>query len=224
MGSVRSRLAVSSRLAIAGTTLILLGAAVPGGTTSAAAAIDPSASAFLAGALKPAMQSTLKKQVPGLVITKVTCFVPTTSAVIAGKCTAKFKLAKYNLLGVYQAKAKLDNKSRLSWSTSARSCTDSRTRQRASCTGESSTGGGLISARDAEAQLLRSGFIVRNAKKSAKSAVCTGLKSKKWKHGEFDDVFKQLRCDVKAADGTYRLVFVMVNAGNYRLTSVAKRA
>jgi len=203
----------------------LVAATALGAATSATAAIDPSASAFLAGGVKPAMQSTLKKQVPGLVITKVTCFVPTTNATIAGKCIAKFKVAKSSLLGVYQVTAKLDSQSRLSWSTTSRSCTDSRTHQRASCSGQSNTGNGLISPRDAEAQLLTNGFVYRAGKRKAKSAVCTGLKSHKWNRGEFDDVFARVRCDIKASDGgSYRLVLVMVNSRTYQLRNVTKRS
>lgn len=104
-----------------------------GAATSATAAIDPSASAVLAGALKPAMQMKLKKAVPGLVVTKVTCYVPTTSALISGKCTAKFKVTKYSLLGVYQTKATLNNQSRLAWSTTSVSCTDAKTHAKVEC-------------------------------------------------------------------------------------------
>jgi hypothetical protein len=212
---------VRPRLTLAGAALALLGAAA-GPASSAVAAVDPSASAFLAGAVKPALQSTLKKQVPGFAVTKVTCFVPTTSAAIKGKCTAQFKVAKANLLGRYQVTAKLDSQGRLTWSTTSRSCTDSRTRQRASCTGESSTGGGLISARDAETQILGNGYAFKNVEKKAKTAVCRGVKSAKWKRGEFDDVFKKVKCDVQAADGKYTVVLLMVNGGTYRLTGVAK--
>jgi hypothetical protein len=215
--------AARSRLATASLGAAVLGAAALALAPQATAAIDPSASAVLAGGVKPAMQSTLKKQVPGLVITKVTCFVPRTSAAIAGKCTAKFKVAKNSLLGVYQVTAKLDNRMRVTWSTTSLACTDSRTHQRASCSSESSTGNGLISPRDAETQLLTNGFEYRTEKLKAKSAVCTGLKSHKWKRGQFDDAFAQVSCDVKTADGSgYRLVLVMVNAQGYRLTNVTK--
>ncbi len=124
---------VHSRLAVAVTALAMLGTAVLGLTASAGAAIDPSASAVLAGALKPVMQSTLKKKVPGLVVVKVTCYVPMTSPTIAGKCTAKFKVTKYSLLGVYQTKAELSNKSMLKWSTTAVSCSDAKTHAKVEC-------------------------------------------------------------------------------------------
>ena len=168
------------------------------------------------------MQTTLKKQVAGLVITKVTCYVPTTSAAIAGKCTAKFKLAKYALLGIYQAKATLNSQSRLTWSTTGRTCTDLR-RRRASCTGESNTGNGLISAQLAETQLLTNGVVYQSATKKAKTAVCSGLKTHKWKRGEFDDVYAQLKCSVKATDGaSYSLVLVMAGSDGYKLTQVKR--
>jgi hypothetical protein len=99
----------------------------------ASAAIDPSASAVLASALKPAMQTKLRKTVKGLVVTKVKCVVPTTSKLITGKCTARFTVAKYKLDGVYRAKATLDSRSRLSWSTTSVSCTDSRTHKKVAC-------------------------------------------------------------------------------------------
>ena len=41
-------------------------------------------------------------------------------------------------------------------------------------------------------------------------------------HGKFDDVFSQLKCVVKAADGSYSLVFKMAGAG-YNLTGIKKR-
>jgi hypothetical protein len=122
MKVVQRSLAVA--LAAAGT----LATAVP-----STAAIDPSASAVLAGALKPAMQTSLKKKVPGLVVTKVTCYVPTTSKEISGKCTAKFTIAKYRLTGVYQARATLNNQSRLSWSTSSVACSDAKTHKPVKC-------------------------------------------------------------------------------------------
>ena len=193
------------------------------GAAPAGAAIDPSASAVLAGALKPAMKTKLKKLVPGLVITKVTCFVPTTSNAISGKCTARFTVAKYRLDGVYRAKATLSSRGRLTWTTTSNSCTDARTHQRASCTGESSTGNGLISARDAEAQLIANGFVYQGKAMRAKSAVCRGSKSAKWQRGEFDDVFARLQCDLRAADGgAYRVVFLMTGPQGYRLGDVTK--
>src|SRR6186997_771337 len=94
---------VPARLAVAVTALAMLGIAALGLATTARATIDPSASAILAGALKPQMQKTLKAKVPGLVVTKVTCFVPTSSKLIAGKCTAKFSVARARLLGTYKA-------------------------------------------------------------------------------------------------------------------------
>ncbi len=88
---------------------------------------------MLASALKPAMQTKLRKAVPGLKVTKVTCYVPTTSKLISGKCTAKFSVVKYKLLGVYQAKATLDSRSRLTWSTTKVSCTDAKTHKPVKC-------------------------------------------------------------------------------------------
>jgi hypothetical protein len=41
-------------------------------------------------------------------------------------------------------------------------------------------------------------------------------------HGKFDDVFSQLNCVAKAADGTYSLVFVMAGNG-YNLTGIKKK-
>jgi hypothetical protein len=214
---------VQSKATVGVAALALLGMAVLAVTSSAHAANDKSASAVLAGALKPAMQTTLKKQVPGIVITKVKCYVPTTSKTITGKCNATFKLAKFSLLGTYQAKASLSNTSRLTWSTTGRTCSDLR-RRRASCTGESSTGNGLISAQLAESSIVTNGFPVGGAAKKASSAVCAGVKTKRWKHGEFDDVYAQLKCSVKGTDkATYSLVFTMAGASGYNLTKV-KRA
>ena len=77
--------------------LALTGFAMPAGVSPRAqadAARDPSASAFLAGALKPQMQKTLARASPGIVVTKVTCFVPTTSKADHRQCTVKFTVAK----------------------------------------------------------------------------------------------------------------------------------
>src|SRR5262249_50673295 len=134
-----------THVALALTGLVLVGLAVLGLASQAKAARDPSASAFLEGALKPQMQTTLRESIPGLVVTTVTCYVPTTSKAITGPCTARFTVSKYQLKGTYKTKATLDSKSRLSWSTSSVSCTDLRGR-RASCTGQTNSGNGLISA------------------------------------------------------------------------------
>jgi hypothetical protein len=111
----------------------LVAAAAALGSGSGSAAIDPTASAFLAGAVKAGMQKTMKTKVPGLVITKVTCFVPRSSAAVAGKCTTKFTVAKYKLDGVYHVRAKLDSRGRLTWATTSVACSDSRTHKRVSC-------------------------------------------------------------------------------------------
>lgn len=211
------------RVALALTGLAVLGLAVLGITSQANAAIDPSASAVLAGALQPEMQKTLKKQVPGLVVTKVTCYVPAASKLISGPCTAKFTVSKYQLKGTFKAKAALSSTSRLSWSTSSRSCTDLHGR-RASCTGETNSGNGLISAQLAETQLLRNGFSFQNASKKVKSALCNGSKAQRWVKGKFDDVYSQLNCVVQAADGSYSLVFKMAGAAGYNLTTIKKRS
>jgi hypothetical protein len=124
---------VPTRLAGAVSALALLGVAALGVAAEAGAAIDPSASAVLAGALKPQMQKTLAKKVPGLVVTRVTCFVPTTSKLIAGKCTAKFSVAKARLLGTYQTTASMSSRALLKWSTTSVACTDSKTHKRIRC-------------------------------------------------------------------------------------------
>jgi hypothetical protein len=121
---------VLARIGIGAGVLALAVSAFAG---SARAANDPSAAAFLAGALKPAMQKTLKAKVPGLVVTKVTCYVPSTSADIKGKCTAKFQVTKFRLLGVYQAKAALSGRGKLTWSTTSVACTDSKTHKKIPC-------------------------------------------------------------------------------------------
>jgi hypothetical protein len=124
---------VRSRVAVAVTALALLGTALLCLTPPAGATNDPSAAGFLEGALKPAMQMTLKKKVPGIVVTKVTCFVPTSSSAVAGTCIAKFAVAKYRLVGVYRVNAKLDDKARLSWTTSSVSCSDAKTHAKVKC-------------------------------------------------------------------------------------------
>ena len=86
------------------------------------------------------MQKTLKKQVPGLAGHQGDVLRPDRRARPSpGPCTAKFTVAKYELKGTFKAKAKLSATSRLSWSTSSRTCTDLHGR-RASCTGETNTG------------------------------------------------------------------------------------
>jgi hypothetical protein len=208
-------------IALAVTGLALVGLAALGLAAQADAARDPTASAFLEGAVKPAMQQKLKQMIPGLVITKVTCFVPTSSAGIKGPCTAKFTVAKYQLKGTYRVDATLDQQSRLTWSTTARDCTDLRGR-RASCTGETNTGNGLISAQLAETQLLRNGINAGGRTLKVKSSICSGIKSKRWVRGKFDDVYAQLRCTVRASNGSYSLVFRMAGANGYNLVSVKK--
>src|SRR5262249_25959970 len=106
-----------SHAVLALTGLALVGLAVLGLVPHANAARDPSASAFLEGALRPQMQATLRKSIPGLAITEVTCYVPQSSKAISGPCTARFTIPKYQLKGTYKAKATLDSKSRLTWST-----------------------------------------------------------------------------------------------------------
>ena len=112
---------------------LVAGAALVALAGPAAAKIDPSASAVLASALKPAMQAKLKKAVPGLVVKKVTCYVPTTSKLISGPCRAAFTVTKYRLEGVYRAKATLSSRSRLSWATTSVSCTDAKTHKKVKC-------------------------------------------------------------------------------------------
>ena len=124
---------VRTRLLIAATALAMLGIAALGLASQAGAKVDPSASAVLASALKPQMQKTLKKKVPGLVVTNVTCYVPTTSALIAGKCTAKFSVAKARLLGIYKTTASMSNTSMLTWSTTGVTCSDARTHKPIPC-------------------------------------------------------------------------------------------
>jgi hypothetical protein len=209
-------------VALALTGLAIAGLVVLGVASQADAARDPSASAFLEGAVRPEMQKTLRKSVPGLAVTKVTCFVPTSSKTITGPCTVKFKIAKYSLLGTYKLKATLGEASRLTLGTTYfLKCTDLHGR-RASCDGRSNSGNGLISAQLAETQLVRQGFPFRSATKRVKSALCTGSKGQRWLHGKFDDVFSQLNCVVRAADGSYSLVFRMAGAG-YNLTAIRKR-
>jgi hypothetical protein len=210
-------------IAVAATALVTAGLVALGLAAQAGAARDRSASAFLAGALKPAMQQTLRKSVPGIAVSKVTCFVPSTSTTIQGKCTAAFTVAKFGLKGKYQANAKLASNGRLTWSATGRTCSDLRGR-RASCTGQTNTGNGMISAGLAERQLLANGLVYQQAKVKLKTAICQGLKSAKWKHGNFDDVYAQLRCSVRATSGgSYSLVFRMVGADGYNLTNVTRR-
>ena len=205
--------------------LALTGLAVLGllalGAREARAAIDPAASAVLAGALKPQMQKTLGKSIPGIKVTQVACYVPRSSKAIAGPCTAKFTVARYQLKGTYKAKASLASNSRLAWSTSSVTCSDLHGR-RASCTGQTSSGNGLISAQLAETQLLRNGFVFKGAKKKVRSAFCTGSKGKRWSHAKFDDVYSQLSCVVKATDGSYGVTFKMVGNAGYNLTGIRK--
>jgi hypothetical protein len=100
---------------------------------SAAAAIDPTASALLAGALKPAMQKQVKAKVPGILFTTVRCRVPAGSKTVAGPCTAAFTVAKYRLDGVYQVQASLSSTARLGWHTTSVKCTDARTHKPVAC-------------------------------------------------------------------------------------------
>jgi hypothetical protein len=212
----------AQKLALAVTGLVLAGLVVLGLAAQADAARDPTASAFLEGALRPAMQTKLRKSVPGLAITKVTCFVETTSAQIQGPCTAEFTVAKVSLKGTYRVDAKLDSQSRLTWTTTSHTCTDLRGR-RASCTGRTSSGNGLISAQLAENNLVANGISAGAAAVKVKSAICVGVKSAKWSHAKFDDVYAQLKCSVSAkGGGSYSLLFVMAGNG-YNLTHVVKK-
>ena len=100
---------------------------------AASAAIDPTASALLAGALKPAMQKQLKAKVPGILFTTVRCRVPAGSKTVAGPCTAAFTVAKYRLDGVYEVQASLSSHARLGWHTTSVKCTDARTHKTIAC-------------------------------------------------------------------------------------------
>lgn len=212
-----------AKAGLAATALAFAAFALLALVSQAQAARDPSASAFLAGAVKPAMQQMLRKTVPGISISKVTCFVPTTSQTIQGKCSAKFTVPRVGIKGTYQTNAKLASNGRLTWSTTGRTCSDLRGR-RASCTGETNTGKGLISAGLAERQLTTNGFQFQSAQLKVKTAICQGLKSAKWLHGKFDDVYAQLRCSVKAGDGrSYTMLFKMVGSDGYNLTNVTRR-
>jgi hypothetical protein len=209
-------------VALALTGLVIAGLAVLGLASRADAARDPSASAFLEGAVKPQMQKTLRTNVPGIAVTRVTCFVPTASKAIAGPCTVRFKVAKYGLLGTYKLKATLANGGKLTiGATYFLRCTDLHGR-RASCDGQSNSGNGLISAQLAETQLLRQGFSLKGATKKVKAATCTGSKAKRWVHGKYDDVFSRLQCVAKTATGSYSIVFTMAGNG-YNLTGIKKR-
>jgi hypothetical protein len=207
-------------VALAITGLVLVGLAVLGLASRANAARDPSASAFLEGGVKQFMQTNLAKQLPGLKVTRVTCFVPTTSQAIQGKCTALFTVSKYGLKGIYRLNGKLSQASVVTVDITSKACTDMHGR-RASCDGQTNSGNGLLSAQLAETQLLTNGFTFQNAAKKAKTAFCTGSKAQKWVHGKFDDVFSQFKCVVTAADGKYNVVLKMAGAG-YNLPSVTK--
>src|SRR5689334_23775397 len=104
--------------------LVLLAAAV-----LAAPATAATPGQILAATLKPVMQQQFKSKVKGLVFTKVTCFVPKKSKLVAGHCTAAFSVKRYRLNGVYKVIADINAKGRLGWHTTGVTCTDARDRK-----------------------------------------------------------------------------------------------
>ena len=79
----------------------------------------------------------------------------------------------------------------------------------------------MISASLAETNLRANGISTQAKSLKVKSAICNGLKSKKWQHAKFDDVYTQLKCSAKTADGSYSVTFVMSGDG-YGLTNVTR--
>ena len=78
------------------------------------------------------MQKKLKS-VQGLKMTKVTCNVPKTAKTLAGKCTARFTVARVNLNGVYRVRASMNGNGLLTYSTTSLKCTDARSNQTIAC-------------------------------------------------------------------------------------------
>jgi hypothetical protein len=105
------------------------------GVTGVAAAQtkEKTAALLLAGGVKAAMQKKMKTVVPGMKMTKVTCAVPKKAKSLAGRCQARFTVAKYNLNGVYQVKASMNGNGVVTWSTSSVKCTDSKTKKPIAC-------------------------------------------------------------------------------------------
>jgi len=110
-----------------------LALAVLASAALAAPAAAATPSQILAATLKPVMQEQFKTKVKGLVFTKVTCFVPAKSKLVAGHCTAAFTVKRYRLNGVYKVIADISAKGRLGWHTTGVSCTDSRTHKPLKC-------------------------------------------------------------------------------------------
>ena len=165
------------QVALALTGFAIAGLAVLALAAHADAARDPAASAFLEGAVKPQMQKTLRKSVPGIAVTKVTCFVPSGERGDHRPVHRQVQGREVRLLGTYKLKATLANGGKLTLGTTYfLKCSDLHGR-RASCDGRTNSGNGLISAPLAETQLLRQGFSLNGASKSVKSAVCTGSKA-----------------------------------------------
>jgi hypothetical protein len=121
----------SSIVALAAVLVLTAGAGVAGARVSAT---DPP-SLLLAGAVKAAMQKKLKAVInPGLVMTKVVCTVPKTAKTVAGKCTARFKIPAFNLLGGYQVRGSMNGEGVLRWTTLRKlPCADSRTNKPVDC-------------------------------------------------------------------------------------------
>lgn len=101
--------------------------------TAASAAAAAAPGQVLAATLKPAMQTQFKTTVKGLVFTKVTCTVPATSKLIAGRCRASFTVTSDKLLGVYQVVASISAKGRLGWHTTSVTCTDATSHKPIAC-------------------------------------------------------------------------------------------
>ena len=213
----RAEQASSRRMhvALALTGLAIAGLAVLGLAAQADAASDPSASAFLEGAVKPQMQKTLRKKRPRARRDQGDVLRPDVEQDDRRAVHRQVQGREVGLLGTYKLKATLANGGKLTLGTTYfLKCTDLHGR-RASCDGrEQLRQRADQRAARGDAAAARRASSLKSATKRVKSAVCTGSKGQRWVHGKFDDVFSQLNCVVR---GRGRLVQPRLPDGRGRL-------
>jgi hypothetical protein len=119
----------SLAVVLATATVLALGA----GTAAASQAATDLPSLLLADSVKSAMKVRMPKVVKGMVIKKVTCTVPKSSAKLAGTCKARFAVARVNTNGIYSVKASMTAAGKLTWSTTKVTCSDAKTGKKLPC-------------------------------------------------------------------------------------------
>src|SRR5262249_6508207 len=120
----------------AGMSVRLLGAGLLASAALAAGAQEalawtPAQNAAFAKKLAVSIKPVFKKQAPQLVLGKVTCVLPAEGTLV--KCKAYFSDKPANANIVYLISADLKDSGAIKWTTTAHSCTDSKTGKKLQC-------------------------------------------------------------------------------------------